>query len=190
MLPRLRRSVPSLVPALIVLLATAPAYAAGSVKGTVQPLARVLLVNTLDGASVNADVDLGAAALAIPASADALFNKRGTLAASSNTDLDLVGALEDPLGQPVTFAKVYAIALYAESTNTNNVVLGGAAANAFLGPFADATDKVSIAPKGSVLLINPVGWATAASTADLLRVANSGAGSSVSYRLLVVGSTT
>jgi hypothetical protein len=190
MIRSLRRIVPLAAPVLSLLLATSPALAAGKVSGTVQPLARVLLANTLDGASINADVDLGAAALTIPNSADALFNKRATLAASANVDHDLSGTLVDPLGGTVVFAKVYAIAIYAESTNVNNVVLGGAAANAFLGPFADATDKVVITPKGSVLLLNPLGWTVTAGTGDLLRVANGGAGSSVGYRLLVIGSTT
>lgn len=190
MIRRLRRFVPSLIPALALSLLAGPALAAADVKGTVQPVVRVVVANTLDGASVNASVDLGVAALAIPAAADAVFNKRATLAASASVEHDLAGALEDPLGQVVVFAKVYAIALYAESTNTNSVVLGGAAANAFTGPFADATDKLNVAPGGSVLLVNPAGWTVTAGTGDLLKVANSAGGTSVSYRLTVIGSTT
>lgn len=190
MIRRLRRSLSFLAPVLALLLLASPVYAAASVKGTVQPVARVVVANTLDGASVTASVDLGVAALTIPATSDAVFNKRATLAASASVEHDLAGTLEDPLGQTVVFAKVYAIALYAESANTNSVVLGGAAANAFTGPFADATDKINVAPGGSVLLINPAGWSVTAGTGDLLKVANSGAGTSVSYRLTVIGSTT
>lgn len=190
MIRRLRRSLSCLAPALALLLLASPVYGAASVKGTVQPIARVVVANTLDGASVTANVDLGATALTIPAAADAVFNKRATLAASATVEHDLAGTLEDPLGQVVVFAKVYAIAVYAESTNTNNVVLGGAAANAFVGPFGATAHTVAVGPGGSVLLINPAGWTVTAGTADLLKVANSGAGTSVGYRLTVIGSTT
>lgn len=190
MIRRLRRSLSFLAPALALLLLASPVYAAASVKGTVQPIARVVVSNTLDGASVTASVDLGVAALAIPATADATFNKRATLAASATVEHDLAGTLEDPLGQVVVFAKVYAIAIYAESANTNNVILGGAAANGFSGPFGDPTDTVVVRPGGSALLINPAGWSVTAGTGDLLKIANSAAGTSVSYRLTVIGSTT
>ncbi len=160
-----------------------------TIKGTVVPFLKLQVAQAKDNGRVAADVDLGVAALAIPGTADSVFDKKATLAASASVEHDLAGALESPLGDVVSFAKVYAIGVFAEAANTNNVVVGGAAANSFLGPFKDATDKVALTPGGSLLVINPAGWTVTPGTADLLKIANSGAGTSVSYRLVVIGAS-
>jgi len=164
---------------------------AAKIQGTIQALVHLLVSDVQDNAQLVAQVDAGFPALAIPASADSIFDKDGTLGASATVDYDLAGALTNPFGDVVGFARVFAIALAADDANVNDVVLGGAAATVFLGPFADATDKLNVKPGGAVLLQAkaPTGWIVTPATADLLRVGNGGAGTSVGYRLIVVGAS-
>ena len=121
--------------------------------------------------------------------ANQFFSDRRTLAASTSEDLDLSGALTDAFGASIAFTKVKAIQVTAPTTNTNDVVIGGAAANAFVGPFGASTHKVSVPPGGVVTLANPTaaGWTVTAATGDLLKIANSAAGSSVDYEIVIVG---
>lgn len=122
--------------------------------------------------------------------ADKLFSDTRTLAASATENLDLAGVLTDPFGATATFVKVKAIYIKAAAGNTNNVVVGGAGSNTFAGPFSDATDKVVIPPGGTVLLIHPgAGWTVTAATGDILLVANSGAGTGVTYDVVLIGTS-
>lgn len=122
--------------------------------------------------------------------ADKLFASSRTLAASATEDLDLAGVLTDPLGTTLTFVKVKAIYVKAAAANTNSVIVGGAASATFVGPFADATDKITIPPGGAVLLVHPgAGWTVTATTADLLKVANSSSGTSVTYEIVLIGTS-
>lgn len=124
--------------------------------------------------------------------ADLVWADTNTLAASANTDLDLAaGALTGALGGTITFARVKAILLIADAGNTNNVVLGGAASNQFVGPFGAATQTIAVPPGGVAMLTAPgaTGWAVTAGTGDLLRIANSGAGSTVTYKVVIVGAS-
>lgn len=124
--------------------------------------------------------------------ANLLFSDHRSIAASSNEDLDLAGGLSDPLGAVLTFARIKAIMIVADAANVNNVVVGGAATNTFVGPFSDATDKVALPPGGMLLVAAPTaaGWPVTATTADLFRVANSGAGSAVGYDIVLLGGAT
>lgn len=122
--------------------------------------------------------------------ADKLFSDTRTLAASATENLDLAGALSDPFGVTTTFVKVKAIYIKAADGNTNSVVVGGAGSNTFTGPFADATDKLTIPPGGFVMLVHPgAGWTVTAATGDILLVANSAAGTSVSYDVVIIGTS-
>jgi hypothetical protein len=119
------------------------------------------------------------------------FTDTRTLAASATEDIDLAGGLTDALGQVLTFTKLRAIVVRAASTNTNNVVLGGASSNALATVFGATTHTLTIRPGGAVALIAPdaTGYAVTATTADLLRVANSAGGSAVSYDIVLLGTT-
>lgn len=121
--------------------------------------------------------------------ANLMFADRRTLAASASEELDLSGVLLDVFGVPLSFAKVKAIYIVADEANTNDVVLGGAAANAFFGPFGAATHKLNVPPGGVALLAAPGanGWPVTPGTADILKVANSAAGTPVSYEIVIVG---
>lgn len=123
--------------------------------------------------------------------ADLLFSDTRTLAASASESLDLAGSLVDVLGNTLTFARVKGLIVTAAAANTNDVVIGGAASAPFIGPFADATDKLKIKPGGIVALFSPgaTSYPVTATTADLLQVANGGAGTSVAYDIVIIGAS-
>lgn len=118
-----------------------------------------------------------------------IFTDTRTISASSNEDLDLAGTLVNALGQTITFTKIRAILIKAAAANVNNVVLGGAASNQFVGPFGAATHTIAVRPGGffGIAANDATGYAVTAGTGDLLRVANSGAGSSVTYDIVILG---
>lgn len=123
--------------------------------------------------------------------ADKIFSDTRTIAASGTDDLDLAGALTDAFGAVMTFVKVKAIGVSASPANVNNVVVGNAAANQFQGPFGAVTHTVAIAPGGMFLIARPdaTGWGVTAGTGDLLRVTNGGAGTSVTYDVVILGTS-
>jgi hypothetical protein len=123
--------------------------------------------------------------------ADRVFSDRRTLAASGSETLDLAGSLVDALGATLTFARVRALLIYAATSNVNNVVVGGVASNGFTTPFGDPTDKVVVRPGGAFLLVAPdtTAYAVTPATGDLLQVANSGAGSTVTYDVAILGAS-
>jgi hypothetical protein len=113
-----------------------------------------------------------------------------TIAASGTDDLDLAGSLLDDYGNVITFTNVKVIMVRAADANTNDVVVGGAAANQFFTFLNAATDKIKIKPGGILVLVAPnTGYAVTAATGDILRIANGGAGTSVTYDIEIVGTT-
>src|SRR3954469_11691779 len=92
------------------------------------------------GSQVNLDTGTGAN------QADRIYVDTNTLTASSTVDIDLAGSLTDALGAALTFVRVKAIFLRASTGNTNNVVLGGAASNQFVGPFGAAAHTMHVKP--------------------------------------------
>jgi hypothetical protein len=123
--------------------------------------------------------------------ADLMWSDQRTLAASASESLDLAGTLVGALGQTLTFARVKAIVIRAADGNTNDVIVGGAASNTWVGPFADATDKIKVKPGGLLLLAAPgaTAYPVTAGTGDQLQVANSGAGTTVTYDVIVIGAS-
>lgn len=123
--------------------------------------------------------------------ADRMFTDQRTLTASSTEDLDLSGVLTDAFGATLTFARIKLIHIEALSTNVNNVVIGGAATNQFINWVGAATHQVVVRPGGFITLgtgaADATGYAVTAGTGDLLRIGNSGAGSSVAYNIVLIG---
>lgn len=111
-----------------------------------------------------------------------------TIAASTSENIDLAGVIVNGLGQTVTFTSIKAIMIVAAAANANNVVIGGAASNAF-PLFGDATDTISVRPGGCFLItdFNANGYAVTPATGDILKIANSGAGSTVTYDIIIIG---
>lgn len=122
--------------------------------------------------------------------ADKIFSDRRTLAASATEDLDLAGALTDAFGATITLARVKGLYISAAAGNTNNVVVGAASTNAW-ATFLGATHTMTLRPGASLLLLTGVAdavcYAVTAGTGDLLKVANSAGGTSVTYDIGFVG---
>jgi len=111
-----------------------------------------------------------------------------TLTASSTENIDLAGVLTNALGVTLNFTKIKAVIVTADSGNTNNVLIGGAATNTML-LFGDATDIVPVRPGGMFALTAPdaAAYAVTAATGDILKVANSSSGTSVTYTIIIIG---
>lgn len=121
---------------------------------------------------------------------DLMWTDQRVLTASSTEDLDLAGGLTDGLGTAVSFAEITALVVKAAAGNTNNVVVGDDAAapwTALLG--ADGT--VTLRPGALFMAVagiaDATGYAVTATTADILQVANSAGGTSVTYDIIIVG---
>jgi hypothetical protein len=123
--------------------------------------------------------------------ADRLFTDTRTIAASGTDDLDLAGVLTDPLGQTLTFARIRGLLVAASAGNTNNVVMG-VGTNPVTTILGGTTPTLNIRPGGIMLLTAPdvTGYVVTAATADILRFANSGAGTGVTYDIVLWGAST
>lgn len=117
-----------------------------------------------------------------------------TLAASASETLDLAGSLTDPFGVTITFARLKLLVVSAAAANTNTVLVGGAAANAVATLFSAVNDVAVVRPGATLAWIagsaDTTGYAITAGTADVLQVANSGAGTPVTYSIIAIGAAT
>lgn len=122
---------------------------------------------------------------------DRLFSDTRTLAASATEDLDLAGVLTDAFAATITFARIKLMYIAAAAGNTNNVIVGGAAATQWATWVGAATHTVTVRPGGLLLLVAPdvTAYAVGAGASDFLRVGNSAAGSSVTYDIVLIGSS-
>ena len=127
----------------------------------------------------------------VASSMDLLYSATRTLAASASEDLDLSGALVDTLGNTCVFADVRMICVVASSANTNNVLVGGAASNQFINWVGNSSDIVVVKPGGMLFLYTPTdpGYAVTAGSGDLLKIANSGAGTGVTFDIYIGGAS-
>lgn len=121
--------------------------------------------------------------------ANEMFTDTRQLAASGTEDLDLADGLTDAFGNTLTFTKVKALIVQAAAGNTNNVIVGGAAANGFTTIFDDATDQIVVRPGGAFALIAPdaTAYAVTEGTGDLLTITNSAGGTTVDYTIVIIG---
>lgn len=124
--------------------------------------------------------------------ANRVFTDTRTLAASATENIDLAAVLVDAFGSAITFARVRALIIAAASTNTNNVLVGGAASNAFINWVSDATDVVVVRPGGLLALVAPdtTGYAVTAATGDILKITNSAGTTGVTYDIAIIGAAT
>ena len=122
---------------------------------------------------------------------DKVWDDIRTIAASGTDDLDLSGVLTDAFGAVVSFARVKGLFVAADALNTNNVVVGAAAATQWVGPFGAATHTVAIRPGGwfGICCSDATGWPVVNAASDLLRIANSGAGTGVTYSIVLLGAS-
>lgn len=123
--------------------------------------------------------------------ADLIFHDTRTLAPSASEDLDLAGVLLDAWGAVLTFARLKYIIVTAADANTNNVLVGGVTNGvaSFLSPAA--TGIATVRPGGFFAMgcgqADATGFVVTPATADLLHIANSGAGTSATYDVIIGG---
>jgi hypothetical protein len=122
--------------------------------------------------------------------ADKVFADTRTIAASTTDSLDLAGGgLLDLLGAALTFAKLKAVLLWAAAGNTNNVVVTRPASNG-VPIFSAAGDALPVLPGGMFGWVAPgAGVTVTAGTGDLLDIVNSAAGSTVTYDVVLIGTS-
>jgi hypothetical protein len=120
--------------------------------------------------------------------ANVLFSDTRTLAASATENLDLAGVLADALGATIAAAEVVALYIAAASGNTNDVQISRPAANG-VPLFLAAGDGFALGPGDFSLRTYRNGIAVTAATADLITVTNGGAGTSVTYDVVILGRT-
>jgi hypothetical protein len=124
--------------------------------------------------------------------ADRVWHDQRTLAASTSEDLDLAGALEDALGSPFVLARVKGLLVFAAEANVNNVVVGAASATAWAA-LLGATGTLTVRPGALVAAFagkaDATGYVCASGSTDLLKIANGGAGTSVTYDIVIVGAS-
>lgn len=120
--------------------------------------------------------------------AEKMFFDERTVTATTADNLDLAGSLTDPFGNTLTFAAIKAVLIAVDSPDGSKSLQVGprAVANAWVGPFGDASDYLTV--YCWLTLINPsaAGWSVTAGTGDLLCIYNPGA-TSVTYRVLILG---
>jgi hypothetical protein len=124
--------------------------------------------------------------------ADKVFQARRTIAASGTDDLDLAGVLTDALGATITFARIKGLFIAAAVGNTNNLVVGNSTSNTW-ATLLNATGTVTLRPGAALAAVagpaDATAWGVTASTGDILRIANSGGGSTVAYDICIVGAS-
>lgn len=122
--------------------------------------------------------------------ADRIWHDRRTIAASGTENLDLAGSLVDAFGATITFARIKAVLIAAASGNTNNVNVIREATNG-VPLFLAAGDGIPVHPGGTFMWVAPgaTGVVVTASTGDLLSITNSGAGTSVTYDVVILGAS-
>ena len=120
--------------------------------------------------------------------ADILWGDMRTLAASATENLDLAGVLTDAFGVVVAAVKVVAVLISADAANTNDVIIGGHATLA-VPLFGGTLGTHAIKPGGVFLAAAPglAGlFAVTPTTFDMLKVMNSGAGTGVTYSIIIL----
>lgn len=118
---------------------------------------------------------------------DLAWSDQRTLGASATEDIDL-SALTGVFGNAIAFAEIASIVVIADSGNTNDVLVGNASTEGFVGPFDDATATIAVHPGRCLVLDGPAaGWAVTNNTDDKLGVTNSAGGTGVTYKIFITG---
>lgn len=110
-----------------------------------------------------------------------------SIGATTNQDLDLSGVLTDDQGNTLAFTYIKEIlVIINDPDGTKALEIGPAGvSNAFLGPFADASDKLTFLDH--IRLSNPyTGWAVTGGTVDIMRLRNPSA-SALTATVVILG---
>ena len=167
----------------------------GAVKITCEPsLKKALDMSTVQD-SVTTD-GIISWALAFGTAADQandVWHDQRTLAQSATEELDVSGTLLNAFGDTFTPARIKAIFIKTSSGSTANLLVGGAAANAFSTMFSDASDVLVIrGAGGGVMLMAPdaTGYVVTGATGDLLKMTHDGSTTEdMVYDIILIGAS-
>lgn len=122
--------------------------------------------------------------------ADMLWSDQFTIPISGTQAVDLAGSLTGPFGTTLTFARIKMVVVAAAGGNTNNVNVVRDATNG-VPLFLATGDGIPVHPGGAFIWYAPsaAGVVVTAGTGDLLNLVNSGAGTTVTCDIAVVGAS-
>jgi hypothetical protein len=121
--------------------------------------------------------------------ADKIFTDTRTVSASGTDALDLAGSLVDSFGATMTFVKLKGLLVRAAAGNTNACRVNRPASNG-VPLFLAASDGIDVLPGGVFLWVAPgAGVTVTAATGDLINIDNSSSGTSVTYDVVIIGTS-
>ena len=122
--------------------------------------------------------------------ADRVFTDERTLAASATEDLDLAGALIDAFGAAITFAKIKAVIIVAAAGNVNNINVSRPAGATGVPMFLAISDGFVLPPGFAFALFGSgAGVTVTPASGDLITITNAGAGTPVTYKVILIGTS-
>jgi hypothetical protein len=121
---------------------------------------------------------------------DRVFTDERTLGASATEDLDLAGVLTDFQAALITFAKVKGIFIQAADGNTNNINISRPAGATGVPLFLAISDGFVLPPgfcfawfgSGAGVVVTPA-------SGDLITITNAAGGTSVTYKVIILGTS-
>lgn len=121
--------------------------------------------------------------------ADLCWSDTRTVTASGTDPLDLAGSLSGNLGGTLTIVKLKAVIVRAAAGNTNAVRINRPASNG-VPLFIAASDGIDVLPGGLFVWVAPgAGVTVTAATGDILNIDNSSSGTSVTYDVVLIGTS-
>lgn len=122
--------------------------------------------------------------------ADRIYADTRVIAASATDSLDMAGSLTDAFGVAFTPARIKGLFVRASAANVNNVNVLRPATNG-VPTFLAASGGLPLKPGGVFLWLDPsaTGSPVTATTGDLIDFVNSGAGSSVTYDVVILAAS-
>jgi hypothetical protein len=123
--------------------------------------------------------------------ADRVWTDTRTLGISATEDLDLAGsALLDAFGVAAVFVKLKALIIKAAAANTNNVQLSRPAGAIGVPLFLAISDGIVIPPGYTFAWFGPgTGITVTPATGDVITITNGGAGTGVTYDIVIIGTS-
>lgn len=116
---------------------------------------------------------------------NAVYEDINTLADGGSATIDLT-SVSGAFGDTFAFISVKAVIINNKS-ETQTLVIGGAASDAWVGPFGDIDQTLSIPPMGTFVIIAPKAGYSVSSGSKNLKILNGSAGDPTEYTIWMVG---
>ena len=123
--------------------------------------------------------------------ADVLWHDQRTLGSGANEDLDLAGSLTDLLGNAITVVDLKLVLFHVPTAGAGPITVSRPASNG-VPLFGAASDSVKVMGGGAFLWVNPDATdvvTVTAGTGDLINVLNDDGAASVTYDVIIAGTS-